>query len=409
MPPKKRFRRFTTLFMTAYMVSYLTRINFGAIIVEMVDSTGFSRSELSIAITAAFFTYGAGQLLSGWIGDRIQPRTVVLIGLLVTSVINLVIPFCSGIALIVVLWGVNGLAQAFMWPPMVRLNSYLFDSDEYSRASVRISWGSSGGTILLYLVSPLIITVLNWKFVFWIAGALGLIMSFVWLRLCCRIDPEREVKRAGSASSGSAEKTPLGFPFLLMLLMIMLAIICQGVLRDGVATWMPSFISETYDLSNQISILTGVLLPIFSIGCLQLSSLINRRLVKNPITLGGVLFAVSTLSALALYLFNGASPAVSVLFSALLNACAHGINLMLIVMTPPVFKKRGTVSLMSGVLNACTYIGASISTYGIAYISEKSGWGSTLLMWVLLAALGTALCIVSIRPWAKYSQKLLEE
>ena len=71
MPPKKRFRRFTTLFMTAYMVSYLTRINFGAIIVEMVDSTGFSRSELSIAITAAFFTYGASLCTTAafWVGS----------------------------------------------------------------------------------------------------------------------------------------------------------------------------------------------------------------------------------------------------------------------------------------------------------------------------------------------------
>ncbi|MBO4229392.1 MAG: MFS transporter, partial [Clostridia bacterium] len=316
---------------------------------------------------------------------------------------------CSGIALIVVLWGINGLAQAFLWPPLVRLNAYLFDSEEYSRASVRMFWGSSGGTILLYLVSPLIITVLNWKFVFWIAGVLGLIMCFVWQGLCCRVEHEREGKRASAAGSGPGEKTPLGFPFLLMLLMIMLANICQGVLRDGVATWMPSLISETYHLSNQVSILTGVLLPIFGIGCVQLSSLINRRLVKNPITLGCVLFAVSTVSALALYLFIGASPVVSVLFSALLNACAHGINLMLVVMTPPVFKSRGNVSLMSGVLNSCTYIGSSISTYGIAYLSEKNGWSSSLLMWVLLAALGTVLCIVSIRPWSHYSEKIPDE
>ena len=408
MPPKKRFRRFSTLFMAAYMASYLTRLNFGAIIVELADSTGFSRSALSIALTAAFFTYGAGQLLSGWIGDRMQPKTVVLIGLLVTSVINLVIPFCTGITLIVVLWGMNGLAQAFMWPPLVRLNAYLFESDEYSRSSVRISWGSSGGTILLYLVSPLIITVLNWKFVFWIAGFIGLIMSFVWQVMCCRIEPEHDGKRASAASSGPAEKMPLGAPFVLMLLMIMLAIICQGVLRDGVATWMPSLISDSYHLSNQISILTGVMMPIFGIGCMLLSALINRRLVKNPITLSSILFALGTVSALALYLFNGASPVVSVLFSALLNACAHGTNLMLIVMIPPVFKKRGNVSLMSGVLNSSTYIGSSISIYGIAYISEKAGWSSALLMWVLLAALGTVLCIVSIRPWAKYSKQLLE-
>ena len=84
MTPKKRFGFFSTLFMITYTVSYLTRINFGAVIVEMVDATGIARSLLSLAVTGAFFTYGAGQIVSGFLGDRFQPKNVVLAGLLTT-------------------------------------------------------------------------------------------------------------------------------------------------------------------------------------------------------------------------------------------------------------------------------------------------------------------------------------
>ena len=49
---------------------------------------------------------------------------------------------------------------------------------------------------------------------------------------------------------------------------VMIAIVMQGMLRDGVTTWMPSYISETYNLSNAIAILTGVVLPVFSNGSL---------------------------------------------------------------------------------------------------------------------------------------------
>ncbi len=375
----------------------------------MVKTTGFSRSELSIAVTAAFFTYGAGQLLSGWLGDRMQPRTVVLIGLLVTSVINFSIPFCRSIALITVLWGVNGLAQAFMWPPLVRLMAYLFEGDEYIRISVRTSWGASCGTILLYLVSPLIISLLGWRYVFAASGVSGLLMSLFWALTCCRIDPAREAKRSGTDKASPTQKPRLERPFIVTLLLLVLAIIFQGVLRDGVATWMPSLISETYDLSSQISILTGVMLPIFTFICVNLTSLMNRKLIKSPVAMSCALFGTSAAAAVVLNLFNGSSPAVSVLSTSLLNGCAHGVNLMLLVMIPPVFKKRGNVSLVSGILNACAYIGASISTYGIAYISENYSWSVTLLIWLALAAGGALLCLVCIRPWAKYSKKLLEE
>ena len=37
-----------------YMVSYITRINYGAVISEMVDQTGLSRAVLSMALTGSF-------------------------------------------------------------------------------------------------------------------------------------------------------------------------------------------------------------------------------------------------------------------------------------------------------------------------------------------------------------------
>ena len=42
------------------------------------------------------------------------------------------------------------------------------------------------------------------------------------------------------------------------------------------------------------------------------------------------------------------------------------------------------ISLISGLLNACTYVGSAISTYGIGYFAEHIGWNSTVLLWVLL-------------------------
>ena len=62
------------LFSVTYMVSYLTRINYGAVIVAMETATGFSQSLLSLAVTGSFITYGVGQIISGVLGDKFSPK-----------------------------------------------------------------------------------------------------------------------------------------------------------------------------------------------------------------------------------------------------------------------------------------------------------------------------------------------
>ena len=79
----------------------------------------------------------------------------------------------------------------------------------------------------------------------------------------------------------------------------------------------------------------------------------------------------------------------------------HGINLMLITHVPKRFKKYGNVSTLSGVLNSCTYVGASLSTYAVALLSERVGWRNTVGVWALMAMLGLLCCVLVSRPWRK--------
>lgn len=152
--------------MLTYLVSYITRINYGTVIAEMVVRTHFSKALLSMALTGSFVTYGVGQLISGKCGDRFQPKVLVFAGLLVTTAMNLLIPLCRTPYQMAAVWCVNGFAQAFMWPPIVRLMAALLTDEEYKRASVVVSWGSSVGTIVIYLAAPAIISLSSWKGVF---------------------------------------------------------------------------------------------------------------------------------------------------------------------------------------------------------------------------------------------------
>ena len=118
---KRRVNLYIILFMMTYMVSYITRINYAAIVSEIVEKTGWARTELSLALTGIFVTYGIGQLVSGYFGDHFQPKKLVFLGLLVSCAMNVLIPFCPSPFWMTVVWCVNGFAQAVMWPPFVTL------------------------------------------------------------------------------------------------------------------------------------------------------------------------------------------------------------------------------------------------------------------------------------------------
>lgn len=395
---KKDVNILALLFAVTYMISYITRINYGAIISEMERATGLSRSLLSMSLTGSFITYGTGQIISGICGDRFSPKKLVSYGLIVTVAMNLLIPICKNPYQMLAVWCVNGFAQSFMWPPLVRLMTALLSEDDYKKTSAKVSWGSSFGTIIVYMLSPLLISVFNWKAVFIFSALLGIIMIFIWNKYSYEIDTEPNEART---QRESVKNTSL---FSALMIGIMLAIILQGMLRDGVTTWMPSYISETYNLSSSISILTGVILPVFGIICFQLATQLYMKNFTNPLMCAGVFFCTGALSALGLFLLTGKNAVFSVLFSAILTGCMHGVNLILICMIPPFYSKHGNVSTVSGILNSCTYIGSALSTYAIAVISENAGWKYTLSVWLFIAVMGTAMCLLCVKPWKSSQQ-----
>ena len=364
----RRANRIIFLCSMVYMISYITRTNYGAVISEMVSSTGLAKSALSVALTVNFITYGAGQLVSGYFGDRVQPRTLIGIGLATTSCMNLLIPLCTAPWQMTVVWCLNGFAQAFMWPPIVKMLFCALSREDYSRGCVRVSWGSSLGTMTVYLMAPLLI----------------------WLKSAPTIDltPQKEKNSSGSFR-------PAVLPALIL---VMVGIILHGILKDGVTTWMPSYLSETFGLRNEISILAGIVLPVFSIICYSLVNFLYLKMKK--VLLGTILiFCMASAFCGALYLFYDKSPVLSILLSALITSCMHGVNFMLIGIAPTVFGKDGTVSTYSGILNFSAYIGSAISAYVIPLATENAGWNTTIFLWLCIALAGTLACVLCIRPW----------
>ncbi len=397
----------TLLLSMVYFASYISRLNYAAVIARIVESEGILKSEAALATTASFITYGLGQLISGWLGDRISPKWLIVFGLLLTAGMNLLLPGCTTVSAMVAVWGVNGFAQSMLWPPIVRLMATYFDREWYDRGCFYTLVGSSSANILLYLIAPSIIRMWDWHGVFYIAVVLAVTVCAVWIVCMGRFEQKYGALRSGvrrgrtamnhGTGDTSAAHGGISVGSMILaegLIFVLVAIVMQGILKDGVTTWLPSYLVEVFRMDTGSSILSSVILPVFSILSFKLCGWLNRKTVDNEIVFSILLFGIGSVCALALAALFTTSAVVSVVLVAVLVGSMHGVNLMLICNLPGRFARTGRVSLISGVLNACTYVGSAVSTYGFALVAQAFGWRTTVLCWAGIAALGLALCVI---------------
>ncbi len=405
----QRVRGISYLLMLVYFASYIMRINFAVMIVKVCSEMQIQKSALAIVLTGLTVAYGAGQVLSGIVGDKIKPRTMIIGGLLLAVLCNIAMFFAHNVILMTVIWTINGIAHSMLWPPIVRLLSSTLDDEGYSYAIVRVSWGSSIATILLYSVCPMLLHVMNWREIILLCAALGFFILITWIVFSKRLfASESQIDRVEKMKTKSQEK-PLPIPkyVFIPMILIMLGIILQGMLRDGVTNWIPSLLNESFGIAEEDAIFASVIPAIFSMVSFYVFDLLHRKVFRNEVFCSAVIFGGSLAFAILMYAVNTllSSAIISVFVVAMIIACVHGINLMLISVVPKRFAKSGKVATFSGLLNACTYIGAAIATPVFARIAETSGWGVTILSWAIIALLGLAVCLGAVPLWKRFRRE----
>ncbi|NLB36564.1 MAG: MFS transporter [Clostridiales bacterium] len=377
-----------------YFSSYVTRINYAAAIAQIVISLGITKTSASMAVTGSFITYGIGQIISGIIGDHIKPRTMIFLGLLITSVCNLIMFTLSNVYFMTAIWCINGFAQSMLWPPLTRIMSENLSPDKYKKTCVVVSASASVATIVIYLIVPLCIKFSGWRAVFLLTAIWGFAVGFLWLFMVNRLTSASHIINEGTTTEPIF--TPMNFRTLLLhsgLIPIMMIILLQGILRDGITTWMPSYINDTYHFGTSISILSTAILPVFSVICVVVASYVHK-LAKSEVKASASIWVLSLFCSSVLIVVFSSHVVVSILIMAIITGCMHGINLMLISVLPARFKNTGHIATVSGILNAFTYAGSAISSYGIAALSDNFGWKTTIITWCIIALCGTIINII---------------
>ncbi len=405
---KKHITLLTMLCTITYFTSYFARSDFAAVLTAFISEEGISAELAGLIITGSFFSYGIGQLLSGYLGDKLSPKLIIFFGFLLTGCMNLLMPLAEDISRMIVIWVVNGLAHAMMWPPMTRILTQYLPVVDYPRATTTVSVGASIGTLCVYLVSAWMIAVASWKSVMFVATGLAFIMSIVWLIGMTAIEKytqkhgEEECLHFPQSKQNVIAVSLKNVHWKRAIILIMLAIIFQGYLRDGIATWLPQYLQQTFGMNPSGSLVATISLPLFNVVLMEVCSWLYRNHLRNESLCAAVYFGVVALMTVLLTVFFDTSVVLSLVFFIIANGFIHGINLILVCMISPHFARYGKTSMMSGALNFCTYIGSGTATYTIALFFERFGWQTTIGSWSVLALLGAICCIGAIGLWKRF-------
>ena len=401
-----------------YFVSYFSRKDFAAAMAGMITDGAISRSCAGLTGTMLFIFYGLGQLISGYLGDKIKPRHLISIGLAVTAVCNLMMPMIPDDWMIAV-WGLNGLAQAMLWPPIVKILSIYLDHKTYVTANLVVTSAAHVATVLLYVFVPIALTLMSWQTVFYTASALAVFAMFVFIVAMRMILPGSAedsictavaVNKTTDANNFANDEKILPVLRKTGVFTILVCIIAVGFLRDGIESWLPMLYSEAFGKSASESTLASIILPIFSIVSISLVTVLHKKgVLQNEISGSAILFAMSLLLAVPLVFTVGMSGGVcgivSLVLTALICAAMHGINFLLISCLPGRFADTGRSATVGGICNSCVYVGAAISTYGIALISEHMGWRVTVISWCAILAVGILFACLSYRKYSRLVNK----
>ncbi len=384
----------------AYFTSYISRLNYSSAMPEMLRLSVLDKSQAGFISMAYFFAYGIGQLINGFLGDKMHPRKMIFTGLFLAGVMNIVMGFMNSFGTMAVFWCANGFLQSMIWPPILRIFAEMLNEAARVRYSIHITSTMALGTLTSYLLSAIMLEVFGWRAVFFAAATVMCTVAVVFQIRFRAVEQyasehgephEDEAGRAGTKTSVPFSKVLIGSG----LFMILIPVIVHGVLKDGVTSWVPTYIQEIFHTSPSFSILITTVLPIVNLtGAYAAQFMYQKFFRKQEIRTVAFFFVIATAALAGLWKFGDVSVVVTVVLLGIITASMMAVNTLVVNLLPLHFVKMGRAATVSGFLNSMAYLGTAISTFTIGIMVESSGWNRTILGWLIMTAAAMLICFL---------------
>ncbi|MEN6456238.1 MAG: MFS transporter [Prolixibacteraceae bacterium] len=172
------------LLCVAMAINYLDRQNFPMVYVEIKKSIAINDAQFGLLSSVFLLTYGTMYAVGGRIVDVLGSRIGYTIIIIWWSLANMLHGLVSGILGLGVARFLLGAGEGGGFPASAKVVSEWVPEKERSFAFGIFNTGSSIGAIIAPMLIYLIVNFFgNWRWTFFIFGAMGLIWVAAWLKL----------------------------------------------------------------------------------------------------------------------------------------------------------------------------------------------------------------------------------
>jgi MFS transporter, ACS family, glucarate transporter len=173
----------------ATVVNYADRATLSIAGPALAKELSLNSLQMGFVFSAFGWAYVLGQLPGGWLLDKFGSKRVYFASIALWSSFTLAqggVSFLAGTAALYTLFVLRflvGIAEAPSFPGNARIVATWFPANERGTASAVFNSAQYFATILFAPIMGWITVRYGWPFVFYFMGALGLVLSVVWLRM----------------------------------------------------------------------------------------------------------------------------------------------------------------------------------------------------------------------------------
>ncbi len=421
-----------------YTLAYTLRVNIAVVIPLLVTDRGFTFAQMGILTSLYFMTYMFGQLISGYLGDHLSSKLMIISGLFISALCNVGMAYMPSLTALYFCWAINGLAQSMLWAPLIKAQSVWFARYQLERVAFIMAQTTVAGYAVSWGLSSLLAANFGWQYAFLVPAAM--VMAFIVLMIVLfhshpadgkdhqpgnKKAPDLAIAAASADTSPAAgkdkkkEKTGSGSEHrqkplsiwkyfrLIQLPGLLLLAICQGLIREGISVWFPTILQASGRISLQRSWLVLIVIPLINFAGILFVRHTNHRLQRDSLKTVLFIFGIMTGMAIILSVMNPFSFWFVILLLVFLLSLANGLTPILVSVIPFQYAQYRKVALTVGVLDFAIYLGAAISGAASGMIVDRYSWTGVIYLWLGSAVSG--LLISVYRSARQKNKKRIEQ
>lgn len=382
-----------TLCSVAYLAVYVARNVLGAVSAAMTDSGEFLESYIGDLLFAYYMCYAVGQLINGFIGDKIKARYMISCGLLFAGVTNLVfsrIAF-NGSSWAMVAYGATGFFLAMIYGPMTKVVSENTELRYATRCSLGYTFASFFGSPLAGLLATFFV----WQTVFTVSSVALFVMAAICFSTFLLMEKKGIVKYGQYDKVKHTQSGVIRMLLKRQIVKFCLIAVITGVIRTALISFLTEYFADHLGFGDKATVVFSVVTLVIS-GATFVGIGVYECLHRNMDLTILLMFSLASCFFLGVYFVS--APMVNVVLLVLAIMASNSAATMLWSRYCPSLRDTGMVSGITGFLDFLNYMAAALASTFIGRAITGIGWNNLILI-----LMGLMICgVVVALPYDKF-------